>query len=88
MKLYRLYTGCSGEYECDYYRGLFKTASSMLSFVEEYMRNDDPYYTEEQKESISAYLNDDEKIFVRGIGIDDKWDNPFLYEIIDTDNLT
>jgi hypothetical protein len=81
MKLYRLYTGCSGEYECDYYRGLFKTTQPMLSFVEN-------YYTEEQYENIIATLTDDGKIFVAGDRFDNEWDNEFMYEIIDTDSLT
>jgi len=79
VKIYRLYTGCDGEYSCDYYRGLFKTVEPMLSFVEEYMKE------ERGKENISAILTDDGKIFVNGI--DNEWHNPFGYEIIDTDNL-
>jgi hypothetical protein len=84
MKLYRLYTGCEGEYSCDNYLGLFKTIDSMLSFVECNVKEMSDFNLEEDDRNPTVTLNSKQEIVVENVEL---WYTEYMYEIIDTDSL-
>ena len=89
MKLYRLYTGCEGEYGCDNYLGLFKTTDAMLSFVKDRFEKTISNYPMKDVGDISVSLNEKKEIFMdcSSHNIPTWLMNDCEYEEIDTDTL-
>jgi hypothetical protein len=81
MKLYRLYKGCEGEYSCDNYLGLFKTITSMLFFLENYVKSEYGF------KNCSISLNENNELLFSGISDDGWMFENYRYETIDTDEL-
>ena len=89
MKLYRLYKGCEGEYSCDNYLGLFKTTDSMISFLEDYVK--ERYFVFFDKDDFEGFwvsLDKNEGLSFSGVG-DNEWVlNDIECETIDTGELS
>jgi len=87
MKLYRLCRGCEGEYSCDNYLGLFKTTDSMISFLENYVKEEYANVENDGFKDFSASLGQEGKFSYVGTGSHEWIFDDIDYETIETDNL-